>query len=184
MKLEAELEKMPALYNITNNSQIGSQELRLKLKPEAYSLGLTTQSLMKEVRQGFYGGLSQRIQEGKDEIWVYVRYSLDNRENVGQLENMLIHTAKGNYPLGRVAEITTARSLSTINHFNGKREIRVDAYQQNQSQSVPDLLSYIEVEILPGIMENHPGITYMHQGQQKDTSEQMRSMILYFGLAF
>jgi len=60
----------------------------------------------------------------------------------------------------------------------------VDAYQQNQSQSVPDLLSYIEVEILPGIMENHPGITYMHQGQQKDTSEQMRSMILYFGLAF
>jgi len=183
-ELEAELEKMPALYNITNNSQIGSQELRLKLKPEAYSLGLTTQSLMKEVRQGFYGGLSQRIQEGKDEIWVYVRYSLDNRENVGQLENMLIHTAKGNYPLGRVAEITTARSLSTINHFNGKREIRVDAYQQNQSQSVPDLLSYIEVEILPGIMENHPGITYMHQGQQKDTSEQMRSMILYFGLAF
>jgi len=183
-ELETELEKMPSLYNITNNSQIGSQELRLKLKPEAYALGLTTQSLMKEVRQGFYGGLSQRIQEGKDEIWVYVRYSRENRENVGQLENMLIHTAKGNFPLGRVAEISTARSLSTINHFNGKREIRVDAYQQDQSQSVPALLSYIEEEILPDIMENHPDITYMHQGQQKDTSEQMESMMLYFGLAF
>ena len=183
-ELESELEKLPSLYNITNNSQIGSQELRLKLKPEAYALGLTTQSLMKEVRQGFYGGLSQRIQEGKDEIWVYVRYSRENRENIGQLENMLIHTARGNFPLGRVAEISTARSLSTINHFNGKREIRVDAYQQNQNQSVPDLLEYIGVEILPVIMENHPDITYMHQGQQKDTSEQMGSMMLYFGLAF
>jgi multidrug efflux pump subunit AcrB len=183
-ELEEELGKMPALYNITNNSQIGSQELRLKLKPEAYALGLTTQSLMQEVRQGFYGGLSQRIQEGKDEIWVYVRYSRDNRENIGQLENMLIHTSNGNYPLGRIAEISTARSLSTINHYNGKREIRVDAYQKDQSQSVPDILNYIETEILPGIMVNHKDISYLHQGQQKDTQEQMGSMVLYFGMAF
>ncbi len=183
-ELEAELGKMPALFNITNNSQIGSQELRIKLKPEAYALGLTTKTLMTEVRQGFYGGLSQRIQDGKDELWVYVRYSEDNRENVGQLEDMLIHTANGNYPLGRIAEISTARSLSTINHYNGKREIRVDAYQKDQSQSVPDILSYIESDIMPDILKNHPDITYMHQGQQKDTNEQMGSMMLYFGLAF
>ncbi|MBE9467480.1 MAG: efflux RND transporter permease subunit [Bacteroidetes bacterium] len=183
-ELEAELEKMPALFNITNNSQIGSQELRLKLKPEAYALGLTNQSLMMEVRQGFYGGLAQRIQEGKDEIWVYVRYSRKNRKNIGQLENMLIHTKKGNYSLGRIADISTARSLSTINHFNGKREIRVDAYQKNQTQSVPDILDYIEAEILPTILEKHKDVSFMHQGQRKDTSEQMQSLILYFGLAF
>lgn len=183
-ELEAELKKIPALYNITNNSQIGSQELRIKLKPAAYTLGLNTVTLMREVRQGFYGGLSQRIQEGKDEIWVYVRYSLNNRKNIGDLENMLIHTSQGNYPLGRIAEISTARSLSTINHYNGKREIRVDAYQKDVSQSVPDLISLIESDILPGIMANHPDIDYMHQGQQKDTEEQMGSMMLYFGLAF
>ena len=183
-ELEAELAKMPALYNITNNSQLGSQELHLKLKPEAYALGLTTNSLMTEVRQGFYGGLAQRIQDGKDEIWVYVRYSHDNRETIGQLENMLIHTGSGNYPLGSVAEITTARSLSTINHFNGRREIRVDAYQRDQSQSVPDILSYIESSVLPKILEKHPDISYMHQGQQKDTNEQLGSMMLYFGIAF
>ncbi len=183
-ELETELGKMPDLFNITNNSQIGSQELRLKLKPEAYALGLTTQSLMAEVRQGFFGGLSQRIQEGKDEIWVYVRYSRNNRENIGQLENMLIHTPQGNYPLGQIAEISTARNLSTINHFNGKREMRIDAYQKDQSQSVPDILNYIETEILPGILSKYKDITYMHQGQQKDTNEQMQSMALYFGIAF
>ena len=183
-ELETQLSKMPALFNITNNSQIGSQELRVTLKPEAYALGLTTSSLMTEVRQGFYGALSQRIQSGKDEIWVYVRYSLDNRQNLGQLENMLIHTSKGDFPLGRIANISTARSLSTINHFNGKREIRVDAYQKDETQSVPDILSYIESDIMPTILKNHPDITYMQQGQQKDTNEQMGSMKLYFGLAF
>ncbi|MCL3779277.1 efflux RND transporter permease subunit [Prolixibacteraceae bacterium JC049] len=183
-ELQSELEKMPALFNITNNSQIGSQELRLKLKPEAYALGLTTQSLMSEVRQGFYGGLAQRIQEGKDEIWVYVRYSRENRVNIGQLENMMIHTAKGNFPLGRIAEISTARSLSSINHYNGRREIRVSAYQKDQSQSVPDILNYIESNVLPGIIERHPSITYQHQGQQKDSTEQAGDIVLYFGIAF
>ncbi len=183
-ELEAELEKMPALYNITNNSQIGSQELRISLKPEAYALGLTTQSLMSEVSQGFFGALAQRFQEGKDEIWVYVRYTHDNRETVGDLENMLIHTSQGNYPLGRIAEISTDRSLSKINHFNGKREIRVNAYQKDQTQSVPDILHYIESEILPGIITRHPDVTYQYQGQQKDASEQTGSMKLYFGIAF
>ncbi len=182
--LEDELSQLPALYNITDNSQLGSQELRLSLKPEAYALGLTTQSLMSEVRQGFYGDLAQRFQEGKDEIWVYVRYSKDNRQTVGQLENMMIHTSQGDYPLGTIAEISTARSLSSINHFNGRREVRVDAYQKDQSQSVPALLEFIESNILSKIMKKYPDITFEHQGQQKDTNEQAGSMKLYFGLAF
>ncbi len=184
LELQNELAKMPALYNITNNSQLGSQELRIKLKPEAYILGLTTSGLMSEVQQGFYGSLAQRIQEGKDEIWVYVRYAHSDRETIGDLKNMLIHTSKGDVPLGRLADISTARSLSIINHFNGRREIRVDAYQKDQSQSVPALIENINAEVLPGILARHPGITYMHQGQLKDSNEQMGSLKLYFGLAF
>lgn len=183
-ELEEELSKMPALFNITNNSQLGSQELHLKLKPEAYALGLSVQSLMQEVRQAFFGGLAQRIQEGKDEIWVYVRYSKENRMNVGQLENMLVHTSKGNFPLGRIAEISVTRSLSAINHYNGRREIRVNAYQKDQSQSVPDILSYIEQNVLPKVIKNHPDVSYMHQGQQKSSSEQMDDLKIYFGIAF
>ncbi len=183
-ELQEELEKMPALYNITNNSQLGSQELKLTLKPEAYALGLTLESLMSEVQQGFYGALAQRIQDGKDEIWVYVRYAHENRETMGQLENMLVHTSYGEFPLKRVADISYDRSVSSINHYNGRREVRVEAYQKDQSQSVPDLLNYVETNILSNIMKKYPDITFMHQGQQKDTQEQAGSMQLYFGIAF
>jgi len=183
-ELEAELNKMPDLFNITDNSETGSQEIHLTLKPKAYALGLTERSLMKEVRQGFYGGLAQRIQDGKDEIWVYVRYSKKDRKNIGQLENMTIHTSKGDFPLGTIADLSMARSLSSINHYNSRREIRVNAYQKDQSQSVPVILDYINTNIMPKILKDHPKITYMHQGQQKDSSEQVSSLILYFGIAF
>ncbi len=183
-ELEEELNKIPSLFNITDNSQIGSQEIQITLKPEAYVLGLTQNSLMSQIRNGYYGALAQRMQEGKDEIWVYVRYPKDNRATVGQLENMMINTQQGQFPLSRIADLSTERSMSKINRYNGRTEIRIDAYLKDQSAAVPPILSYIETEILPEIMENHSDVTYMHQGQQKDTDEQMGSILKYFGIAF
>lgn len=183
-ELQEGLYEISALFNITDNSQLGSQEIRIKLKPEAYAMGLTNASLMQQVRQGYYGALAQRMQDGKDELWVYVRYSRDNRETIGQLENMKIKTPQGSFPLARVADLDTDRSLSTINRYNGRREIRVDAYLKDQNTPVPPILDYIEHDILPGILKKYPDIDYIHQGQQKDTNEQMDTIITYFGLAF
>jgi len=183
-ELEEGLGNMDALFNITNNAQLGSQEIRLKLKPKAYTLGLTQTSLMNKVRNGFYGALAQRIQDGKDEIWFYVRYPRSNRETMGQLETMMIQTPAGEYPLTTVAEISKGRSLSRINGYNGRREIRVDAYLKDQGQAVPPILDYVEENILSDIMKEHPDLDYVYQGQRKDTQQQIDSMTKYFGIAF
>ena len=139
---------------------------------------------MLQVRSAYYGALSQRMQEGKNEIWVYVRYPLQNRQNVGQLENMMINTSQGQFPLYQLADLEKGRSLNKINRYNGRREVRVDAYLKNADDPVPPILESVEENILPGIMESHPDINYMHQGQQKDSSEEMGSMVKYFGVAF
>jgi multidrug efflux pump subunit AcrB len=183
-ELKSELGKMSSLYNIVDNSQLGSQEISIHLKQEAYTLGLTQSSLMNQVRSGYFGALAQRMQEGKNEIWVYVRYPIENRENVGQLENMMITTPSGEFPLYQLATLENERSLNKINRYNGRREVRVDAYLKDMDEPVPPILASIEENILPGIMEDHPDIAYMHQGQQKDTDEEMASMMKYFGIAF
>jgi len=181
---EAELEKISALYNITNNSQLGNQEISIRLKPEAYIAGLTYTSLMAQVRDAFYGSLAQRMQEGKDEIWLYVRYPRENRANIGQLEKMIIHTQKGEYPLETIANISMERNLSSINRYNGRREIRVDAYMKNQNENISPILSEVENTVQPKLQKKYPNITFVKQGQQKDSAEQMGSMMLYFGIAF
>ncbi|MFW6267604.1 MAG: efflux RND transporter permease subunit [Marinilabiliaceae bacterium] len=182
-ELREELSGMGALYNVTDNSQLGTQEIRISLKPKAYTLGLTQASLMKQVRNAYYGTLTQRIQDGKDEIWFYIRYPETNRETIGQMENMLIHTPKGNYPLTTVADLSMGRALSKINGYNGRRVIRVDAYMKDQRASVTPIINEVENHILPGIMDKYPSITYAHMGQKKDTQEQIQSMVKYFGVA-
>lgn len=171
------------LYNITDNSQLGSQEVRIKLKEKAYTLGLTQASLMQQIRDGYYGGLAQRIQDGKNEIWFYVRFNEENRRTLGQLENMLIRTPQGRYPLATVAEMSIGRSLSMINGYNGQRVIRVDAFTKDERAPITPIISDIEDNILPPILEKYPGLTYLHMGQKKDTQEQIQSLVKYFSIA-
>lgn len=182
--LERELKEFESLYNITNNSQLGGQEIRLKLKPEAYALGLTQQSLLAQVRQAFYGGLAQRIQEGKDEIWFYVRYPDSDRRDIGDLENMIINTTKGSFPLESLATVSTDRSLTKINHYNGKTEITVSAYLKDADDPIIPILEKVEADVIPKILAKYKGVSFMHQGQQKDTTEQMGSIVFAFGGAF
>ncbi|SMO51059.1 efflux RND transporter permease subunit [Gracilimonas mengyeensis] len=182
--LKRELRKMSALYNVLDNSQLGSQEIRISLKPQAYNLGFNYNSLMQQVRSAYFGALAQRIQDGRDELWVYVRYPESNRKTLGQLETMQVKSEQGSFPLNEVANLEKGRSLNRINHYNGRREIRVEAYLRNSEDAVPPILDYIDKQIMPDIMENYPDVTYMHQGQSRESGEEVSHMAFYFGVAF
>ena len=84
------LKQIEDLNNIADVNPEGMREVRLKLKPLAYFLGFSQVSLTNQVRQGFFGGQAQRLQHGKDELRVWVRYPKTDRIHIGQLENMRI----------------------------------------------------------------------------------------------
>ncbi|MFI3268559.1 MAG: efflux RND transporter permease subunit, partial [Rikenellaceae bacterium] len=67
--LKEELNKMSALYNVSDNNQLGEREIHMTLKPLAYSLGLNATEISTQVRAAFYGVLAQKIQEGRSEVW-------------------------------------------------------------------------------------------------------------------
>ena len=70
------------------------------------------------------------------------------------MENMLIRTPQGNYPLSTVADMTMGRSLSMINGYNGQRVIRVDAFMKDERASITPIMNEVENDILPKILEN------------------------------
>jgi len=71
-------------------------------------------SLGRQVRQAFYGEEAQRIQRGQNELKVMVRYPLDERRSIADLENMRIRTPSGDeVPFGSVAEVSFGEAYST-----------------------------------------------------------------------
>ena len=183
--LQKELGTMTALYNVMDNNQLGSREVHLKLKPLAYSLGLNPASVIGQVRAAFYGTLAQRIQEGRNEIWFYVRYPESNSKDIGDLENLMIRSGnRGEYPLHELCDFHIVRGVTKINHYNGRKEIRVEAFMLDPKESVLPILEEVSSHVMPDLMKKYPGLSYMHQGQVKDSSESMDKIALLFGIAF
>ena len=80
--------------------------MQLGIKSAAETLGLTLQDLGRQVRQAFYVEEAQRIQRGRDDIRVMVRYPEDDRRSLGDMENMRIRTPSGaEVPFSQVAQV-------------------------------------------------------------------------------
>lgn len=181
--LEDRLHEMPQLKDITENVALGKQEVRLKLKPKAYFLGLDEGTIADQVRQGFYGGQAQRLQEGRDELRIWVRYPKSDRLTIGQMEDMKIKTSSGVYPLKELADYNMERGPVAINRFNGSREIRVEAELVDPLDPVPEILEQIDRAIMPELLARFGGLRYVYQGQQKYSREAFGKMFRYFAIA-
>ena len=182
--LIAKLNEMPQLKDVVNTNAMGKQEILLKLKPQAYMLGLDESTIANQIRQGFFGGQAQRLQEGRDELRVWVRYPGEGRERIGQMEQMKIKTAQGDYPLMELVEYDMKRGPVNIQRFNGKREIRVNAELVDPDASVTDILAQVNDEIIPELQLLYPGIKVEFQGQQKESNRNMADLMFLFPLAF
>jgi multidrug efflux pump subunit AcrB len=179
-----EMSNIKILKDINDNNAIGKREVQLDLKPKAYFLGLNHSDISNQVRQGFFGGQAQRLQIGKDEVRVWVRYPKDDRLNLGQMEAMKIKTPMGEYPLSELASYDIRRGPVNIQRYNMSREVRIDANLVDPYAPVPPVLEEIRTSIVPRMQEMYPGVEVEYQGQSQESDEAMADLGQYFGIAF
>jgi multidrug efflux pump subunit AcrB len=182
--LLSELQNLPVLKDVIVNNSQGKQEILINLKPKAYFLGLNENDIAKQIRQGFYGDQVQRLQQGRDEIRVWVRYPSGDREHIGQMERMKIKTPQGDFPLGELATYQIKRGPVAIQRYNGQREVRIEAELVDPYASVPDILASVENNIMPQLQGMYPSIRAIYQGQQKENALTVNKLKFYFLIAF
>lgn len=180
-----ELEKLSSVKDVISDDQVGMREVNLKLKDKAYLLGLDLQSVMAQVRQGFFGAEIQRLQRGIDEVKVWVRYSENYRKDIGSLEDMRIRTTDGKeYPLSEIADYTIERGVVSINHLDGKRKIAVMGDIANPKQSVTDINEEVSTQIVPAVLSKYPNVTARYEGQAEESKKVQDSAKLVLPVVF
>jgi multidrug efflux pump subunit AcrB len=182
--LKEKLKDYPGVYDVSDSFRTGKQEIKLDITPVAESLGLTLSDLGRQVRQAFYGEEVQRIQRGRDEIRVMVRYPVEERRSLGNLENKRIRTAGGiAIPFSAAAEASLGRGYSTIQRTDRRRTINVTAEVDETQANANELLADITENVLPPLLEDHSGVTFSLEGEQRDQSEALESLRSGFLLA-
>ncbi|MEO1448969.1 MAG: efflux RND transporter permease subunit, partial [Bacteroidota bacterium] len=170
--LKDSLKEDARLINVESSDQKGLREINVRLKDKARLLGLDLQTVIGQVRSGFYGAEVQRLQRGEDEVKVWVRYAEVDRNSVGNLEEMYIRTSSGqNFPLKEIAYLEPTRGVISINHLDGLREIRVQADAADASVSTQDVLGNIQNQIMPAIQEQFPSIKVSYEGQVRENTK-------------
>jgi multidrug efflux pump subunit AcrB len=179
-KFKGKLTEFSAVSDVEDSMSDGKEELQLKLKPEATLLGLDLNMVARQVRQAVYGFEVQRIQRGREEVRVMVRYPIAARQSIETLEQMMIRVGpRQEVPLWQIANIVPGLSPSTILRIDRQRTLSVTAdfdKEQGDLSAVQDELE----KFLQQSISSFPGTSYEMAGEARDQKES--SQELKFGM--
>ncbi|PHN08024.1 efflux RND transporter permease subunit [Flavilitoribacter nigricans] len=175
--VKLEMQQLAELTDVVDNNQEGLREINISLKDKARYLGLNLQEVLGQVRSGFFGSEVQRLQRGRDEVRVWVRYDEEDRKDITQLQDMRVRFLDGReYPLSEIANLEIDRGVININHLDGKREVKVEADVANDNVSVSDLTTNLKEVILPSILVDYPGVQAKFEGQNREQEKSAKSL--------
>ena len=140
-------------------------------------MGLSTSDILNEIRKGFYGLESQRLQIGTDEVKIWIRYSKEDRNSIYDLENMRIKLSGNSFLVSDLTDIEIKRGLISIDHLYGKRSVQINADLLNPKIDNPiTITSKIEEFINSNIKTMYPSIKYSVEGQIRSQAETGNSL--------
>ncbi len=172
------LKNRPEFAEVSDVAPVGNREIEIELKEKAYLLGITYRDVISQVRHAFFGHEAQRIQRGKDEVRVWVRYDIENRRSIGQLEKMKIRLGNGKaYPLSELATFKTVNGISNVRHLEFEKEVQLEANLSDPGASVSDIMADLKEEVLNDLLLKYPGVKPVYDGQKRETDKVKNSAI-------
>ena len=125
----------------------------------------------------FFGEEVQRIQRGRQELKVMVRYPSDERRSMQDLYNARIRLADGTETsLRTVATLTESRGYSSIDRVDGARIVLVSAQIDTAMATPTEVNDVLKQEVLPALQEEYRGLKFKQAGRSQAQAEDMASL--------
>ena len=183
--LRSELNSYQGVIDLADSDRPGKRELIFKdLTPEGRALGLRLSDAARQVRWAFYGDEVQRLQRGRDEVRVMVRYPEEERTSIENVELMTLRTPEGaEVPLMQVVEIDELRGPDTIRRVDRKRAIRITADVDKSIANANEVAKRFKNDALPMLAEKFPSVSFNFEGEQADQADSIREIGIGFVFA-
>ncbi len=181
-ELKASLATVPGVFGISDSLSAGKRHFEIQLTRAGKAAGLTPAGVGAQLRASFHGVEVQRIQRGREEVRVVVRYPAERRRSLGDLASERIHrpagrngqrdrdrgAGGGEVPLSTVATLTEKRELTTLTRIDGKKAAFVDARVDAVVTTPRRARRAIGEEIIPGLLAKYPGLKVETDGAAQE----------------
>ncbi|MCC5997077.1 MAG: efflux RND transporter permease subunit [Oceanicaulis sp.] len=182
LELADVISEIDGARDINNGFDLGKRQLNFALTPAGEAAGLTPGDIARQVRQAFFGEEVQRIQRGRDEVRVFVRYPEAGRRDLTDLDALRVRTRDGRVlALGAAAAVSESRSYTRIERIDGRRIIEVTANVDTAVTTPGAAREQVEA-FLPELAARYPGLTFALAGAGREQARDFASLLI--GLMF
>ena len=175
---KAKLAKYGGVFDVADDSRPGKWEFQLRVKPSAMAMGIPLADLAETVRGSYYGEEVMRLQRGRHEVKLMVRYPREDRRSLADFEEIRVRTLDGvERPITELADVIVDRGYSEINRIEQLRSITITADVDESIGNAYSIVQDLRTSFMPGLLEKYPGLHVLWQGQQERTTESIDSLL-------
>ena len=165
-------------YDIVDDFSPGKMELRVEARAEAYPLGVNQFDLARRVRASYFGAEAVRVQRGRDDVRVMVRYTPEERRTLDSLDDLRILTPGGaEIPFSEIASLSFERGYSDIRRRNRTRVINVTSDLDEATANARQIIETLRRDFVPHIESKFPGVRVGFEGQEQQTRESVQGLM-------
>ena len=177
LDLRASMATVPGIFGISDDLALGKRHFEIELTPAGKAARLSPALIGRQLRASFHGAEVQRIQRGREEIKVVVRYPAEHRRSLGDLAGERIHLpGGGEMPLSVAARITEKRDPATLTRIDGKRAVRVSARADAAVITPIQARREIKEQVIPDLLANYPGLAVESEAGARDESDLLSTL--------
>lgn len=165
-RIKAEMGQYPELFNIRDNLEQSSPELRVTVDDTiAASYGLSRQAVGNFVRGAFDGIDAGTVFTDNEETAVLVRYAQTTPAGVEQLLQRSIATTDGRMiPFSSVARVDEGDVFASIRRLDGRREVTIES-EAFSTEWLRELDSEVRTLFNEQLAEQYPDVELVVGGE-------------------
>ncbi len=195
-KCKAKLATYDGVYDIHDDNLPGKWEFRPKVRDFAVTQGVRQADIADVLRNAYYGAEVMRLQRGRHEVKLMVRYPEAARKSLASFDELRVRINGVERPIGELCDVEVKRGYSTISRIDQQRCITITAdadFNKVQPNRVIGALQGKIVErdaagnplpaFLPELMKEYPHIHIRWEGQREQEEESFNSMKIGFSVA-
>ncbi|UCF33958.1 MAG: efflux RND transporter permease subunit, partial [Phycisphaerales bacterium] len=170
------LREFDGVTDIMDDYDSGRPEVQIELFDSARGLGLTTRSLATQVRSAFYGFEARKIQRGREDVKIMVRYPPQRRTQIYDVESMYVATPSLDMvPFTEVARLEEGTGYSVIKRKDQRRTVTVKADVDDAVTNAEEVIAALSQK-LPDLKRQIPGLLMEFTGNKLETQKSFGSL--------
>ena len=175
--LKARLAAIDGVGQVEDSFDLGKRQLLFELTAAGRAAGLRPADVAVQVRQAFFGEEVQRIQRGREEVRVYVRYPENSRASLEALDAFRVQLPDGGRaPLFTVARVEESRAYSSIRRVDGRRVVTVSA-DVDEAVTTPNIANETIIALMmPELEQSYPGLRWVRAGATREQNEDLAAL--------